>query len=574
MPCSTKKYYFFALLSVSFLLSYCAGNQRHTKEEKSIHSYENKLQELIDAASQLPDDIDRKSFTSIYNEAVTVMNLIPDSSQIKAESLLFFTDNLMKKGGYREAIRNAWEYLNSSHTGKNHIGAKINVYGKLANLYQIIGERDSGLYVLRLGMVNAGDSSTPKPFVSSINNLGIYLYQYGKPDTAMNYFKIADSILMADYFKDGEDWNVFRGSVLDNMATIYEDRHEFKKALDIYEKNFNGYKHADDPFRLVNAGISLANAELELNNDDRAKLLLGQMAGAIDTMSYKDKATNEFYLYQVFAKYFIKKNNYREAYAYEKRASTLSDSIRDSSEELIKETNNQLALLQSERFDETIAHETTEREEETRQSRFRLWIVLLISFAVLMMLASLSVYYRQRSSLQLNKAKLLEEQKLRAEEHAKIQEQEKKLLDMELEFKKKDMADLALNLSQNQEWAKEMIEKIGKIESTRGNQRNREIKRMKDEIHARVFIDEELELLQQNMDTLNNEFYDRLKKQFTNLSKTEIKMCSYIRLNLSIAQIAQLQNIDPESVRTNRYRLKKKLAVRTGEDMDSFLQNL
>ena len=84
----------------------------------------------------------------------------------------------------------------------------------------------------------------------------------------------------------------------------------------------------------------------------------------------------------------------------------------------------------------------------------------------------------------------------------------------------------------------------------------------------------QIDLLRQNIDILSAEYYTKLREKFPALSKTEIKLCSFIKLDLSIAQIAHLQHIDSTSVVVGRYRLKKKLGLGPDLGLDTFLQSL
>jgi len=163
---------------------------------------------------------------------------------------------------------------------------------------------------------------------------------------------------------------------------------------------------------------------------------------------------------------------------------------------------------------------------------------------------------------------------LLAEEKLKAHEQEKILMNLKLDYKKKDLADMALSISQRQEWAKELFQRIENIESLKGNKRNREFRNLKEDVRSRIHVDIEIEHLRQNIEMLNREFYDKLSKQFAGLSKTDIKLCTFIKLGLTNSQIAHLQIIDPASVKVSRYRLKKKLNLSPDQDLDTFIKAL
>ena len=74
------------------------------------------------------------------------------------------------------------------------------------------------------------------------------------------------------------------------------------------------------------------------------------------------------------------------------------------------------------------------------------------------------------------------------------------------------------------------------------------------------------------LDALSSSFYDKLNTQFEGLTKTEIRLCSLIKLELDSKQIASLQNINPSSVKKSRNRLRKKLNLSPGQDLDAFLR--
>jgi hypothetical protein len=76
------------------------------------------------------------------------------------------------------------------------------------------------------------------------------------------------------------------------------------------------------------------------------------------------------------------------------------------------------------------------------------------------------------------------------------------------------------------------------------------------------------------MDEVSDSFYKKLKFDFPKLSKTDIRLCSLIRLKIDSHEIATLQNITQSSLNTSRYRLRKKLRLTETEKLDDFIQSL
>jgi ligand-binding sensor domain-containing protein len=72
-------------------------------------------------------------------------------------------------------------------------------------------------------------------------------------------------------------------------------------------------------------------------------------------------------------------------------------------------------------------------------------------------------------------------------------------------------------------------------------------------------------------DEVHNNYLTTLKTKFPQLSNTDLKLCAYLRLNLSSKEIAQLLNISLKGVEVSRYRLRKKLGLATEVNLHDFL---
>ncbi len=58
------------------------------------------------------------------------------------------------------------------------------------------------------------------------------------------------------------------------------------------------------------------------------------------------------------------------------------------------------------------------------------------------------------------------------------------------------------------------------------------------------------------------------------MTANELKLCTYLRMNLSTKEIAQLLNISVRGVEISRYRLRKKLGINTETNLFDFLINI
>ncbi|MDP5199836.1 LuxR C-terminal-related transcriptional regulator [Flavobacterium sp. DG2-3] len=72
----------------------------------------------------------------------------------------------------------------------------------------------------------------------------------------------------------------------------------------------------------------------------------------------------------------------------------------------------------------------------------------------------------------------------------------------------------------------------------------------------------------------NPNFLLALAKKHPSLSSRDLKYCCYIKMNMSNNDITNLLGINQESVRTHKYRLKKKLTLKKEDDIISYLRTV
>jgi hypothetical protein len=147
-------------------------------------------------------------------------------------------------------------------------------------------------------------------------------------------------------------------------------------------------------------------------------------------------------------------------------------------------------------------------------------------------------------------------------------------LNSELKSKQRDLSDFAINLTQNQEWAKALANKLKQLKTATGRERKTLLENLEQDIHSKIQFDNNTKDFYERLDRLSDSFYKVLHSKYPNLSKTEIRLCSLIRLKIESHAIANLQNITLSSLNTSRYRLRKKLNLTEEDNLDEFIQFL
>lgn len=93
------------------------------------------------------------------------------------------------------------------------------------------------------------------------------------------------------------------------------------------------------------------------------------------------------------------------------------------------------------------------------------------------------------------------------------------------------------------------------------------LKRIEGDLEGKS-IWKELELM---VNEMQSNFTIELKKNFPGLTARDIKICVYIKMNFTTKDIAEFLGISTRSVEDNRYRLRKKFQLQTGESLHDFI---
>ncbi len=96
----------------------------------------------------------------------------------------------------------------------------------------------------------------------------------------------------------------------------------------------------------------------------------------------------------------------------------------------------------------------------------------------------------------------------------------------------------------------------------------KEIQLALDKIHSQT---DHWEIFRQKFSAIHKNFFDKLKAAHPDLTKTEQKFCAFIRIQMNSAQIASVLNISKEAIRKNRYRIRKKIGLKTTDSLEEYI---
>ncbi|MEO2052941.1 MAG: triple tyrosine motif-containing protein [Allomuricauda sp.] len=93
-------------------------------------------------------------------------------------------------------------------------------------------------------------------------------------------------------------------------------------------------------------------------------------------------------------------------------------------------------------------------------------------------------------------------------------------------------------------------------------------------IDKNITQNDDWEMFMEAFNNADRKFLKKLKKEHPNLSPNDVRLCAYLRLNLSSKEIAPLLNISVRSVEIKRYRLRKKMGLLHDDNLVDYIMQL
>jgi len=436
------------------------------------------------------------------------------------------------------------------------------------------------------------------------NIIGVYKTETGRYDTAEIVFKNAIRLIEND--SAGAELINLKG----NLAYLYERTSRVKEAADFYRQLETDLIISKDS---INLPVIYYNHAMLLQQSGANQQGMQYLKKAI-RISEKTKDTSLLiYLYankgeQLInsssydsAAYYLDKSlicasaiknaraaknalvqlakidsirgDYKNAYLKSRQISVLKDTVykrklRNTlmSSELKYENERNSALL------------TMQQLELKAAERQNVIYLILVIVAILVVVLAGIVIVLQRKNYQKNKELIenrLEIQNLKVEKYQK--EEEFNLLKIknfadELRMKDRELVSIALGMEQKNELLSSINEKVRVLLAGISSPENIAIiNEITSSIRTKQLEASESDLFNQRFSAIHEDFFIKLKDSHPALTKTDIRFCAYLKINLSGDQIANIQNVTQEAIRKTRYRIRKKMGLKPDESLEDYI---
>ncbi len=148
-------------------------------------------------------------------------------------------------------------------------------------------------------------------------------------------------------------------------------------------------------------------------------------------------------------------------------------------------------------------------------------------------------------------------------------------LQADLAGKSRELANSAMSLVYKNELLQKLSQEIVKLKDGNGKplpeDQSRKIQKVIDD---GMNDERDWNLFERSFNEAHESFFKKLKVNHPDLVPNDLKLCAYLRMNMSSKEMASLLNISLRGVEIRRYRLRKKLDVPHEKNLVEFLMEL
>ena len=195
-----------------------------------------------------------------------------------------------------------------------------------------------------------------------------------------------------------------------------------------------------------------------------------------------------------------------------------------------------------------------------------IFLLFLLFLTIYIHKAYRNYYHSQREKLIEENNRLLEIKELELEQQLMKLENEKLTLDVDM--KNRELAATSMSLNSKNEllaYIKEDLKKTSESDNSLS------VKSVIRTINKNITEEDSWKVFKEAFDNADKDFLKKIKLAHSSLTPNDLRLCAYLRLNLSSKEIAPLLNISLRSVEIKRYRLRKKMDLHHAQGLVEYI---
>ncbi len=478
---------------------------------------------------------------------------------------------------YSKTIRYAMRALRLLDDLPDDPAEKAYVYRLMSSTYQAWGDMAKALQAGETSLEFARQSEDEREIVASLGNIGrIYKYM-GAYQQSIALFTESMKIYEKRGFSNGI------AVTLGNIADIHH-------LLEDYDTALTGYSRALEIFRTTGNRISEAESLAMIGNihvhHDEYSLALHCQQEALAIIREVGQREIEAITLGLMAQTYIEQGELACALEHARMALQIHEDIGSKGRESITLAIIGYVHLHMGEHDLAIATlaRALEMMDITTHISAKCNAHKLIAQAhesrgeITESLRHYKAFLQLQSDIMGQETRrIVAEFHLRAEIERKDRERidyQNKLIHMEQEVERrsKDLTLLSLQIAQNNEFIAQLKQQVLLIASSDthiplATSLIKDIDANRHQLDAWQTFEQQFQQLDQN-------FIHNLAEQHPELTPTELKVCSMLRISLSNKEIASIMNISVRTVDTHRTHIRKKLGLASGENLTTVLATI
>ncbi|TVR77939.1 MAG: Y Y Y domain-containing protein [Saprospirales bacterium] len=139
-------------------------------------------------------------------------------------------------------------------------------------------------------------------------------------------------------------------------------------------------------------------------------------------------------------------------------------------------------------------------------------------------------------------------------------------LRQDIESKNRELAISTMSLIKKNKVLNGIKTELNKLKSD-----SKDLKKVINLINKNLKSSDDWDFFERAFNNADKEFFRKIKAKHPGLTTDDLRLCAYLRLNLSSKEIAPLLGISPKSVEIKRYRLRKKMDLTSEVNLTEYI---
>lgn len=148
-------------------------------------------------------------------------------------------------------------------------------------------------------------------------------------------------------------------------------------------------------------------------------------------------------------------------------------------------------------------------------------------------------------------------------------------LNADLSFKSQELANSTMSIIKKNEFLMELKEIIKAQKEELGTRYpEKYYSRVVGKIDNNISSMDDWNIFEIHFEKAHEKFLQKLSSKYPHLTHSDLRLCAYLRMNLSSKEIAPLLRISYRGVENHRYRLRQKLLLKKNVNLTDFILSL